>query len=264
MNKCCKPQGRVASVNEINRPGSCESSSVCVPDPCYSKTEFCNNTVTGDCQQVTIFQQFKTTVTIANSWNIPACGGSAILQIYGLVDVLVGSYIWNPDYGYFKVQSLNVTNGQLTIENVCVSGNAPAGTTVPANTQFIVATNPGDAADSWSPVLTASGSMSVSTFTIDQAYFVDAVTLVFFNVSARFTLAGLADINVYISTPTAAIADDVHVGNICKLADNSGEIASGGVWRAGTDKLFVGLPAAANFSLGAGGEVTIQGFYRKG
>lgn len=81
-------------------------------------------------------------LTISNSWNVPACFSSAVLSVPGLTTVLIGAYIWNPTYGWFRITGFDSVNGQLTIYNECITGNATAGTVVPSDTQFVFGAPP--------------------------------------------------------------------------------------------------------------------------
>lgn len=139
------------SCNCLNRPlcgcpqnTCCDNTVLPAPSPGCIPAPSCEQ---DHCNTV-IKQQFFATLKVLNSWNIPACGGSAILSVPGLANILVGSYLWNTLYGYFEVISFNPTNGQVTIKNNCNDGNQPSGTQVPACTDFVVTP----------PPVTASGS----------------------------------------------------------------------------------------------------------
>lgn len=125
---------------------------------------------TTDC--VTTCPNVCTVLTVSNSWNMPACGSSAILAVDGLTSVLVGAYVYNPDVGYLRITGFNSLNGQITVENECIDGNIEPGATIPADTEFIFASAPSTAAttilSSWvvpacsaSVVVTISGRSSI-------------------------------------------------------------------------------------------------------
>jgi hypothetical protein len=84
-----------------------------------------------------------TALEIQNAWNVPACSASAVLSVVGLETVLVGSYLWNPSYGWFRVTAFDSVNFQITVINECFDDNATAGTVVPAGTQFVFGAPPG-------------------------------------------------------------------------------------------------------------------------
>lgn len=79
-----------------------------------------------------------TAIYVQNSFNVPACGATAVIDIPKLKTIIVGGYLWNPTYGYFLIQSFNAVTGQAQILNECITGNAAPGTIVPASTQFAV------------------------------------------------------------------------------------------------------------------------------
>lgn len=60
----------------------------------------------------------------------------------------------------------------------------------------------------WTPAVTASGSMTVSGVTITTAQYTQVGPLIFFQVSASFTLGGTAATDVYISLPVAPVGAD--------------------------------------------------------
>ena len=79
---------------------------------------------------------------IANSWNIPSCQTTAIISVPGLTTLMIGSYITNHLYGTFKITAYDVANDLVTILNECLVGTKPAGTVVPACTDFLVIGQP--------------------------------------------------------------------------------------------------------------------------
>lgn len=93
------------------------------------------------CQKVVV-ENFYATLKIANEWNVPACGLTAILSVQGLKDVSIGSYIWNATYGYFQIIGFNSSLEQITVQNNCTTGNATPGTTIDSCTDFIIAPAP--------------------------------------------------------------------------------------------------------------------------
>lgn len=119
---------------------SCSSSQCCdniqraSPAPYYACVPSCPE----DHAKNTIYQQFYTTIKSSTAWNIPACANTAVIKVPNLASMLVGSYLWNGNYGYFEVTAVDLTLGQVTIKNNCNDGNEPAGTAVPACTDFIV------------------------------------------------------------------------------------------------------------------------------
>lgn len=110
----------------------------CTAVPYYQQTDVC---VEDHCLKV--YQpQFNFSVCPTSSWNVPQCGQTAILSVPGLLGATVGSYLWHPQFGYYKIISVDAVNGLLGIVNTCVEGNASAGAQVPACTCFVVTDPP--------------------------------------------------------------------------------------------------------------------------
>lgn len=120
--------------------GCCQNVVQATPTPFYACAPACPES---HVQKITI-QSFSADVKIADSWNIPACGESAVVNGVSLRAIVVGSYIWNPDFGYFEVTAFNSGTGQMTLTNHCNDGNASPGTTVSACTEFTVVDPPCD------------------------------------------------------------------------------------------------------------------------
>jgi len=138
---CIDPCGIQAGCN----PNSCcQPSLPAAPVPFYACVPNCPENHT----QTFVQQQFYFDVSAQNSWNIPACGTTAILVVPGLKSINVGSYIWDATYGFFEVTAFDITTGQLTVLNHCNAGNAAVGTTVPACTLFTITVPPCDCGDS--------------------------------------------------------------------------------------------------------------------
>lgn len=110
----------------------------CGPQPYYEKVKFCPE----DNKETLVIQEYRFAVKINNSWNVPVCGGTAVLDVNGLVSASLGSFLWNADFGYFEITGVN--EGQLQVTNTCLLGNAVSGTQVPACSDFIVTDPPSD------------------------------------------------------------------------------------------------------------------------
>lgn len=122
-------------------PSDCCSNSVPAnPEPYYNCAQSCPEQ---HGQRITI-QQFAADIKVIDSWNVPACDAEATITVASLVGIVVGSYIWNPTYGFFEVTAFNVSASQITVLNHCNEGNASAGTNVPSCTEFTVTVPPCD------------------------------------------------------------------------------------------------------------------------
>lgn len=120
-SSCC---GNTVSLHRSTGSGSC--ASACPEDH----------------TQYICDEKFNTTVVIANSWNIPDCGESAVLAAGDIGHVHEGSYLWSADYGYYEITAHDKVAGEITVKNNCTSGNEDAGTQVPAGSSFIVSDPP--------------------------------------------------------------------------------------------------------------------------
>lgn len=118
------------SCNRCNR----SSCSGCGPVPYYQNIEMCPE---DNCERI-YQQQFYFSMQVQNSWNIPQVGGSAILNIPGLKNAEVGTYLHNPNYGYFEIISVDVCNQQIVVQNNGDTTNQPVGTQIPECTGFIL------------------------------------------------------------------------------------------------------------------------------
>lgn len=116
----------------------CSTTSTCSCSSCTSSSTNCATVCTA--------------LVVSNSWNVPACGASAILSVAGLTTVLIGSYVYSPSYGWFRISAFDSVNAQITVVNDCLSGNASPGSVVPALTTFIFGAPP--AYDSFAFVIT--------------------------------------------------------------------------------------------------------------
>lgn len=109
-----------------------------VPQPFYAAGVACKEDHTNN----VYVQQFAYGILIQSSWNIPLCGGAAILSVPGTYAVSVGSYIWNSNFGYFQIVSFDAVAQTISIQNPCFTDNAAPGVEVPACTTFAVGPEP--------------------------------------------------------------------------------------------------------------------------
>lgn len=117
---------------------TCSSGSTLVPEPFYVQASVCKE----DHTNYVHYNQYAYGLQIQSSWNIPQCGGAAVLSVPGAIAISVGSYIWHITYGYFKIISFDSVKKEISVENPCFSSNSPAGTEVPACSTFVVTPEP--------------------------------------------------------------------------------------------------------------------------
>lgn len=82
---------------------------------------------------------FSGGIKIQNSWTIPAVGVSAELDAPYVKNVGAGMFLWNSAYGFLRISSVNETTGKISVTNDGLPGTAAIGTSVPANTIFLLA-----------------------------------------------------------------------------------------------------------------------------
>jgi hypothetical protein len=120
----------------------CDAAPMCkvapiLPVPFYLQTADCVQSHATPCTQ-----SGGVDVKVANAFNLPKCGSSAILAVPEVSGIMLGGYLWNPNYGYLRVINFDAATKQITAQNDCQAGNAAVGTTVPACTRFILAPPP--------------------------------------------------------------------------------------------------------------------------
>lgn len=114
---------------------------------------------------------------------------------------------------------------------------------------------------SWTPTLTASGSMTVTSQTIDDAAWVRIGPYILFSLTARYTLGGTTSNYIYIPAPVAGTAHDVNVA-FKTAADANGTGTTDARWQYDGTRILLFQGGLANWTLGANGACNIQGFYR--
>lgn len=142
------------SCSNCNSNG-CNSGSICCGDTVQTVSEpphDCLDLCPEDHTKYVCDEKYNVTIKPSNAWNVPDCGETAVLAVSELSQIHIGAYIWSATYGYFEVTAHNKTTGEITVQNNCNTGNAAAGTEVPACSSFIV---------SDPPAATTSGQSSI-------------------------------------------------------------------------------------------------------
>lgn len=97
-------------------------------DPCYQQNQ---------CQGVEYVVQYTPVLKIATSWAVPEFGQVITLRIPGLVDMMIGAVLSNPDYGDYEVVSFDPGNQSVKVQKMYYN-DILAGTTVMPCTKFIL------------------------------------------------------------------------------------------------------------------------------
>lgn len=135
---CIKPTCGIGAV------GGCDPTCECGPDLCNLPNPYVVNAeASQECHCTTVVQQlYVTGLSLKASIVMPACDGEVVAAIAGIHSTIIGSYLWNPSYGYLKVTGFDYATEQITLTNECQTSNVAAGTTIPACTLFLVVDEP--------------------------------------------------------------------------------------------------------------------------
>lgn len=113
--------------------------TVTLEDPYYAKA-FPEISQEHGCQL--LMHHYVAAIKLNSSWAVPAGDNIALVAANGVVDVLLGSALWNPDYGYFKITGFVLDSYQIWIQRIDHASTAPVGTVIPVNTKFILTVPP--------------------------------------------------------------------------------------------------------------------------
>lgn len=201
------------------------------------------------------------------SQTVPACSTNMTLTTPGLLSAIVGSYIWNPTYGIYKVISYNATTNALVVQNDCSYNTVAPATVIPADTSFLFTTTPQsiEAVDfSASAVWTGSGALTYTPSETHYKYIVrDNVVEGW--VTATGTTAGVTSDLIFLNLPFAPDPDLLIGGVGAPITVNISEGGTGtiGYGYIRTTDLAIAKIASANFTLGAGEKFGIHFSYIK-
>lgn len=118
------------SCNSCNR-NPCACNEVPLPyyeDPCFQENQ------TQGCK---IFNQYSPVLRISTGWAVPEENEVVTLKVAALADMLIGSVIWNPEFGDYVVISYDQA-GQMIKVVKNLGNDTPVGTVIPSCTKFIL------------------------------------------------------------------------------------------------------------------------------
>ncbi len=95
--------------------------------PCDSLTE--------DHARHVVVHQYVACVRIPSEWSVPSNNSAVRVSLPAVVDVLIGSRLWNPQFGYFLITSFDKQGQTVTLQRQ--ANSSVAGTVVPSCTKFI-------------------------------------------------------------------------------------------------------------------------------
>lgn len=106
-------------------------------------TSYCNQTVSvvknNDCCSPTKrTEKYSVTLTVSDTWIMPAVTETTVLTIPNCNNILIGSWLWNVNVGYLEVVKYNAATGETVVRNIGYDDNAPEGVTFPSCMDFVI------------------------------------------------------------------------------------------------------------------------------
>jgi hypothetical protein len=116
---------------------------------------------------------------------------------------------------------------------------------------------------SWSPTLTGSGSMTVTSQTIHEARYQKIGDYIFFNICAVGTIGGTPDTTINIPHPVAGTAHDTNCTFPAIANDGDGTNLNSPIWRYSGSNISVFKQDVSNWTAGASFKCNVIGHYRE-
>lgn len=200
---------------------------------------------------------------VNNAWNVPACSAQAVLSVPGLTTLLIGSYVWNPTYGWFRVTAFDSVNGQVTVINECLAANAAPGTVVPALTEFIFGTPPANTNITYQGV-SAGTAYTLTNVSTEVAFGTTQSNIIITNPGTYLISA-----NVVFSGNGLTITDATHILASLKRQNNAPADIVGPSYVLGGYNLttysgvlsMITLPPALYTTLNSDDDLNINAYY---
>lgn len=118
---------------------SCNPSATAGPAPYYEQV---SREVTQEHQSVFASLCYAAGIIVPQAWVIADAGVDVVVTLTNVTYIPVGAYLYNPQYGYFKIAQWNPKSSTAGLINENITGTAAPGTSVPADTIFIVVAKP--------------------------------------------------------------------------------------------------------------------------
>lgn len=170
----------------------------------------CSSNYVQCCNTYTNCSDLCNSFVATNSFNIPAIGSNAVLNVANLKQLVVGTYIYNPTYGYLRIVSFDATLAQITVTNDGTYGNAAPGAIVPAATPFLntaVSTMDTSVVTDFTPTFITTGGLVVTpSSTFHCQYKLLGGGMKWLNVKVRAVLSGLAAPSMVFTLPVASLS----------------------------------------------------------
>ena len=81
-------------------------------------------------------------IYVKDEWVVPNVSGTVVATLNDVSALVIGSYLYNPTYGYFLITSWDRNTGRVTLENDGMQGNITPGSLVGAYTLFVATAKP--------------------------------------------------------------------------------------------------------------------------
>ena len=138
-SECCASQGCPETAVTLCANTTCSPTTGCEPETMLPSAAVCGGPACEESHVKVVNQaQYSAGLKVVEAFNVPGCERTTVIVIPNLTQILIGAYLWNPTYGYFKVVAFDYASSTVTIMNMCHSGNAAPGTVIPACTMFII------------------------------------------------------------------------------------------------------------------------------
>lgn len=212
----------------------------------------CSSNYVQCCTTPTNCSELCNSFVATNSFNIPAVGANAVLNVANLKQLTIGTYIYNPTYGYLRIVSFDATLGQLTVTNDGTYGNAAPGTIIPAATSFLntmVSTMDTSVVTTFNPTFTSSGGMTVTPSTIFYSqYKLLGGGMKWMSVKVRSGLTGVPAPSITFNLPVACVGGFV---SFALIDTTSPPYIAGSIGAnvAGTTATIIKADGTTNFTL---------------
>ena len=109
------------------------------PKPYYEEV---NDEVKEDHKQYLVGTTFAVGVSSPDSFNIPNVDEDVAVVFPDVINIIVGAYLYNPQYGFLKITHWNPHNWTVGLMNDNIEGTAAPGTYVKEGTKFVVTPKP--------------------------------------------------------------------------------------------------------------------------
>lgn len=89
-----------------------------------------------------IVHQYVGCIKISNQWAVPSNESAVWVTVPALVEVMIGSCLWNPEYGYFRVAAFDSNANKIQLQRLDRSDTTLPGRVIPFCTKFIFVAEP--------------------------------------------------------------------------------------------------------------------------